>query len=313
MHIESKNKNSETNEEQVEIAHKAANGDKSARATINELIHPIITFQTNRFCKRFCHENKYRYKCTLQPPIGTAKKEAPLCEHGNASYCWMLDDLTGSKRLLQFEGKNGAPINSYLYCIANSLPFYERWKDWRFGGKVNVPTYIQELHPQGGKVFLALRSGKAIPDISQNLAISLKEAEKLAQEIVVALTQRNRLHLLNPPKTHSLTTWGNEDGENDGTERDIYSHDEEPEIKEEKLNLAKAWKKLSVTEQFVLEAMLIQEQDAEDVLFAIKKMAIVIKKGVAPSETNKQQLYYFRRKTLAKLKDFVGEEDHTTP
>lgn len=294
------------NQEQVELARKAANGNKSARDAINKLIHPIITFQTNRFCKRFCRENRFRYRCTLQPPVKPSQKDALLCEYGNASYCWMLDDLTNSNRLLKFEGKNGARIDSYLYCIANSLPFYERWKDWRFGRKINLPAYIKELGPEAGKIFLALRSGKSIPEISQKLDITVDETELLSQQIIVILTQRNRLHLLNPPRTVSLTAPGNDsDEESGGSEIDIHFYDETPEHKEEKKNLVKAWAKLTTTEQFVIEAMLIEEQDAEDVLFAVKKMGIIVKKGVAAADTNKQQLYYFRRKTLAKLADLM--------
>ena len=43
------------------------------------------------------------------------------------------------------------------------------------------------------------------------------------------------------------------------------------------------------------------DQDAADVFQALQKMDISLKDGVAASDTNRQQLYYFRRKTLAKL------------
>ena len=54
-------------------------------------------------------------------------------------------------------------------------------------------------------------------------------------------------------------------------------------------------------EQFVLEALLIDEQEAMDVLTALKTLGISIKDGVPPEEVDRQQLYYFRRKALAKL------------
>jgi len=82
---------------------------------------------------------------------------------------------------------------------------------------------------------------------------------------------------------------------------ELASHDESFEALEDKQRLYKAWSKLDAVEQFVLEALLIEEQDAEDVLAALIKMNLSIKSGVSPQQTNRQQLYYFRRKSLEKL------------
>ena len=301
---------SDTDEEQLQLARLAADGDETARRTINQLIHPVISYQTSRFCKRFCRENQYRYACTLQTAWGSPPADAVLCEWGNASYAWMLNDLTNRKRLLQFEGKNGARINDYLYHIANSLPFYERWKDWRFGRKIHVPTYIQDLNPDAAKVFLALRNGETVPAIAQKLGKSQQQTEVLCRQIIITLTRRKRLHLLDPPTTISLTKAAAgevHDNDGGGSETEIASYDETPESREAKEKLLQAWSKLSTVEQFVLEAMLIEEQDASDVLQALKKLNISIKQGVAAEDTSRQQLYYFRRKTLAKLADLIKE------
>jgi hypothetical protein len=167
------------NHDHVQLARAAAEGDIRARKTVNELVHNIIAYQTDRFCKRFCRENQYLYVCTLPYPWGSPPRDAPLCEWGNATYAWMLEDLTNPKRLRQYEGKHGARVNDYLYRIANSLPFYERWKDWRFGRKVHVPTYIQDLSPYASTVFLSLRSGDNIASIAQKLARPEQEIEAL--------------------------------------------------------------------------------------------------------------------------------------
>lgn len=299
---------SAVNQEQLQLAQQAANGDKDARAVINQLIHHIISFQTSRFCKRFCRDNKYQYRCTLPGGWGTPPRDAVFCEWGNASYGWMLDDLTNRNRLLQYSGKHGARVNDYIYYIANSLPFYERWKDWRFGRKVHVPTYIQELCPAASKVFYGLRAGEEIPAIAQKLGMSEHDAEQLCQRIIIILTQRNRLHLLDPPGAVSLTESANngkDDHDPESGQVDIPSFDEAPELQESKRKLAQAWDKLSPVEQYVIEAMQIDEQDASDVLHALQKMAISIKPGVAANDTSRQQLYYFRRKTLAKLAELM--------
>jgi len=297
------------NQQQLDLAKQAANGDSTARANVNQLAHPIISFQTNRFCKRFCRENKYRYICTLQESRRIPPRDAVLCEWGNASYAWMLDDLTNTRRLMQFSGKNGARLNDYIYYIANSLPFYERWKDWRFGRKVHVPTYIKELFPEAGKIFFALRGGETIPAIAQKLARDELHGEDMCQKIIITLTQKKRLHLLDPPTTVSLTDTRNsqqDDWDMNGIQTDIPDYDETPELMENRQKLAQAWKQLNPVEQYIIEAMVLDEQDAADVLHALQKMDISIKDGVAASDTNRQQLYYFRRKTLARLAELMA-------
>lgn len=298
------------NRQQVALAKQAAAGESAARAEVNRLAHPIISFQTQRFCKRFCRENKYRFICTLVEPQRTPSRDAVLCEWGNASYTWMLDELVGPARLRQFSGKNGAHLKDYIYHIANSLPFYERWKDWRFGRRVHVPTYIKELSPEAGRIFFGLRAGESIPNIAQNLGCSEQRVEQTCQQIVIILTQRKRLHLLDPPVTVSLTVSAGEhpsDAERDGSQMDIPSFDELPESLDSKHRLARAWRQLAPEEQYVIEAMVLDEQDATHVLQALQALDISIKPGVAPAKTNRQQLYYFRRKTLARLAELMEQ------
>jgi len=229
-----------------------------------------------------------------------------ICEWGNASYAWMLDDLTKNSRLRQFKGTDGAKLGSYFFHIANSLPFYERWKDWRFGRKVHVPTYIRDMDDDAARVFLALLGGDNLPTISQKLGRSEKDIEKLTQKIISALTRRKRLHLLDPLKTVSLTSSDSTEP-NTANQADIASWDTAPEDREEHQRLQAAWAQLEAVEQFVLEAMLIEGQDAKDVLRALKRLGIAVTKGVDAAETDQQQLYYFRRKTLIKLENIMNE------
>ncbi len=297
------------NQEQLDLAKQAATGDKQAREKVNTLAHPIISFQTNRFCKRFCRDNRFRYVCTLTNSNIRPSRDAILCEWGNASYAWMLDDLTNSGRLRQYSGANGARLNDYFYYIANSLPFYERWKDWRFGRKVHVPTYIKDLFPEAGRIFYGLRAGESIAEIAQKLTRSEQDVENKCHQIIIILTQKKRLHLLDPPSTVSLSQaqgQRHDSEDSQGTEIDIPSYDDSPELIENKQKLAQAWQKLSPVEQYIIEAMVLDDQDASDVLVVLQKMDISIKQGIAPEKTNRQQLYYFRRKTLAKLADLMS-------
>ncbi|VAW68584.1 hypothetical protein MNBD_GAMMA09-3214 [hydrothermal vent metagenome] len=289
---------------QQALAQQAANGEETARRQVNELVAPVISYQSSRFCKRFCRENKFNYSCTLNPPVPQSVNGSALCEWGNASYGWMLNDLCSNQRLLKYEGRNGAGLFAYLYQIANSLPFYERWKDWRFGRHIHVPTYIQALNPRAGRVFMLLRSNESTENIAQTLSLPLLETEQICQQIVLLLTQKRRLHLLNPPVNISLT-----ESTTDGTtahQQDLADYDESPENQQQKQQLSDAWGKLNPVEQFVIEALTLEEQDAKYVLQALNKMDISIKEGVAAKDTSVQQLYYFRRKTLAKLAGMMG-------
>ncbi|HEY9050635.1 MAG TPA: hypothetical protein VIQ03_03765 [Gammaproteobacteria bacterium] len=295
-------------QDQLALAQSAASGEKNAREQVNAMVQPLIDFQTSRFCKRFCNENQYLYRCTLKPPMGSMHPDAAWCEWGNASFGWMLNDLSHENRLLKYQGINGAGLFDYFYQIANSLPFYERWKDWRFGRKVHVPTYIQALSPDANKVFLALRAGDNIAMIAQKLSRSVSDIEQLAQSIIHVLTEKKRLHLLNPPKLVSMTeSFDDLDADQSDRQIELASYDEPIDLQEDKQRLQQAWSKLDPVEQFVLEALLIDEEDADDVLAALGKLQLSIKKGVAADQTNRQQLYYFRRKTLAKLADQMNE------
>lgn len=293
----------------VALAREAAAGDSYARKKVNELAHPMIAYQTDRFCKRFCAENKHVYRCSLESPWGSAPGDALLCEWGNASYGWMLNDLTNEKRLTRFEGTDGARLQDYLYRIANSLPFYERWKDWRFSRRVRVPDYIKDIDPNAAKVFLAMRSGDNSDLVAQKSGLSLEETENISQKIIIILTRKHRLHLLNPDREQSLTEsqTDNSNSRSESLETDIASFDPDPEDSQRAVTLHGAWQELTPVEQFVIEALVIEEQDANDVLAALKKLDIQISDKVAAQNTDRQQLYYFRRKTLAKLAGLVGD------
>lgn len=288
-------------QQQINLAEAAARGEHQARAEVNELIHPLIDYHTSVFCKRFCEQNRFQYKCSLSKPWGTQSAQAALCEWGNASYGWMLNDLSSAARLRSYQARDGASLFDFLYRIANSLPFYERWKDWRFGRKVHVPSYVIAIDEHAKSIFYALQSGHKSEFIAQQLALSLNEVEVIIRHIVVELTRHHRLYLLDPPKTQSLTAC-NENEEHDAAEQiDVAVIDEEYLQQDEQQHVNKAWSTLDSIEQFVLEALVINEQDAKQVLKALSKLEISIKKGVRAQDTSIQQLYYFKRKALNKL------------
>jgi hypothetical protein len=312
MHSSKNIENAEkTSTDYVALARNAASGDRAARREINDLAHPMISYQTERFCKRFCAENKFLYRCSLEMPWGNAPRDALLCEWGNASYAWMLNDLTHENRLQQYEGRNGARLQDYIFCIANSLPFYERWKDWRFGRRIRVPDYVKDIDADAARVFLAMRGGDNIELVAQKCGLNLQATEVIAQKIIIVLTKKHRLHLLSPDYEQPLSEPQSRDevaSSEPAPDQDIAVYDPDPALQQRAQQLHDAWQQLTAVEQFVMEAMVIDEQDANDVLAALKKLNIQINDRMSAQDTDRQQLYYFRRKTLARLAELMGEE-----
>lgn len=281
-------------------------GDKAARGRVSALSDPIIRWQNERFCRRFCKENRFRYRCSLSKPLSGAPSNAALCEWGNGGYAWMLDDLTHNRRLATFTGEGGATLYDYLATIANSLPFYERWKDWRFGRRIYVPTYVQALGDEAKSIFYALRQGDPLALIAQNLGLALARVEELSQAIVIKLTEHQRLYLLQPVTLRSLCETTADEQFQAGEEMDLADPAPGPEQLLESAQFKLAWQRLDAVEQYVLEALLIDNLDANDVLVALQQLDIAIHPKTAAADTDRQQLYYFKRKALVKLKSFLN-------
>lgn len=294
----------------IEIAAKAAAGDEICRKQINEQIHGIICAKTVKFCKTYCQNNRYQFVCTLPANAYPApSSDAAYCEWGNGSYAWMLEDLTKSSRLLNFKAKQGASLRDYLNTIANSLAFRERWKDWRFHGKVNVPTCVKRIHDEASKIFFGLYNQKNCEEISQQLNKPLSEVQQIADEILIALTQEKKLYVLTPPSEVSLTGLNAPSDEDQEVQMNIPYHDPDAADSELRLMVSRAWKQLDPAEQFVLENLIVDEQDANAVLKALKAVGISVKEGIPAEDTDRQQLYYFRRKALKKLAELSGIND----
>lgn len=298
----------------------AASGDKAARKTLNAVANPFIEFQTDKFCRRFCHGSFKEAQCTLTPPQGSsaATRNSPiLCDKANASYAWMLDELTNEKRLQKIRAENTAQLGSYFKTTVNSLPFYERWKNWRFDRRIHVPKYICDIDEQAKAVFLQLHSSRQshreMRLIAQNLGMSENQVRPIAEAILIELTQRQRLHILSPSRTFTFSEISpgehrdsGGDTENSATDFEIEDQQFAPENLVYSSQIRSAWETLSELEQYIIEALVIENQDANVVLKALLSLDISLKKN-QPSENNdRQQLYYFKRKALEKLQHLLG-------
>lgn len=300
-------------EEDLELARKAVAGDEAAREAVSRLVHPLIQKKTDYFCKRFCYDNNRHYRCPLDSKWGLQEKNAPLCDWGNASYLWMLECLTGTEELSRYKGKRGAKLLTYLTTISSSLPFHEKWKDFRFARHIDVPLYIQDISPLAGKVYLWSIDQCSVEFMAQKAGVPVQKIEEILDLIVVELTERGKLHLLDTPnpkmiKTISLTGLGQDedDPESSEVEGEVPDHSWDPVEEDARRGKDVAWKKLTAVEQFVLEAMVMEDREATEVLDALVRSEISIKEGVPPEKIDRQQLYHFKREAIKKLRRLLG-------
>ncbi len=295
---------------------KAAEGEASARTSVNEVARPYIQFQTDKFCRRFCQNQHLRARCTLSPPQGrpkSSKANDTLCDKANASYGWMLDDLTNENRLQRIRAESVPQLAAYFKTTANSLPFYERWKNWRFDRRVHVPEYISEIDEYAKAIFLQLRSGNTFEMIAQTVGAKEPHVRTIIDKILIELTQRKRLHLLSAPKTVTFSELSTSSQHSDQHSADedngtteFEDHTLSPEKLTYSLQLRKAWDQLDDIEQYIVESLVIENQDANTVLKTLKHLEIPLKKNGSHLQNDRQQLYYFKRKTLEKLQKILS-------
>ena len=298
----------------LELVRKAADGDPMAREAVSRLAHPLIQHMTGVFCKRCCFENRRYYRCAVDSGFGLQEEDAPLCDWGNHSYVWMLEDLTSPNKLLRYRGERGAKLSTYFSAIVHSSMFFERWKDNRFDRRVRAPTYIRDISPLASKIFMWLKDGHSIEQMARKSKASVEKVEKIVDQIMVELTEREKLHLLDTPRTISLTGFGSTDDEEEGEdiEGDIPDCSWDPVEDQMGRLIANGWNKLPPLEPFVLEALVIEDRKANDVLEALCRLEITLKEGVPAEKIDRQQLYYFKRVALGKLARLSGIGDEET-
>jgi len=273
------------------------------RQSVNRLVDPIIKYQTYRFCRKYCNDLHFQYQCTLpERPYSPPKQKTLYCEWGNASYGWMLNDLTKESRLDKFEGETEKQLGNYFYTIANSLPFFERWKDWRFGRRKNVPVYIQEISDDASKIFYGLCNKDPIAIIAQKINQSEKSVAQTADKIIITLTEKGKLSLLQSATEVSLSNTSDHENDSQPAVMDLPTTETEPSKLAFHAELRKVFSALDATEKFVVENMVMDEYSAREVLAALQASNISLKPGLAVQDMNQQHVFYFLRKTLNKLK-----------
>lgn len=300
----------------VELARAAASGQDTARSEISRRIDRIIRQASIELCKKYCREHRFTYICTLDDNWGLGSAEAVLCEWGNGSYAWMLDDLARDERLMKFEGKGDATLEAYWSTIVRSNAFVQRWQAWRFGGRLRAPEYIKKLDPDAGKLFFMLRDQQPLAMAVQSLGREPADIEQLASRIVIELTKRKQLKLLDKDMTLSMTGMqaGSDDEAEADTEYQVPIQDRDAAESELEGMIRAGWSGLDAVEQFVLTAMIVDKMKAKQVLAELQQQGLELpgkggKNAEKSDKQREQQLFYFTRKCLEKLRKQAGLDE----
>lgn len=282
--------------------------ESQLRDKVFHRIEHLIEKRTVQLCKEFCYQHRYEYYCTVDGKWGVSCEQSALCEWGNATYAWMLDDLLKSNRVKPFAGKSSESTVKYFSKIIHSQIFKERFKDWRFGRRIRVPEYIKVLDKDAQKIFWRLCDHDEPENIAQQLGRPFHDVAQVVERIHRELHRRNKIHLL--LGTTNVAMDELDEGETlniAGTGRCAASQYEQwYEEERAKETVMNAYRKLSWKEQYVLDAMVVDGLKAGHVLQALRSIGISLTDDVPPSELTEQKVYYFLRKTMVKLKKLTG-------
>jgi len=262
------------------------------------VISGIIDQNITKLCKSFCMDNCIKYQCTLEKTDNRSNSVLSLCEWGNGTYDWMLNELNHIQYQNEIKNRTILSYEHYFRKIVTSLQFWERYKNWRFNRRIRVPDYIKALDPDACKIFWGLYNQDTIDNIAQRLNREFDEINSLVTNIYTELSARKRGHILMKNKEFSLSHVNQE------LVNEVDSHltDQSLETHLERESVMKAYKQLTWQEQYILDVMVIDKISALSVLKTLQNQSISLDNKIDPKELNIQNIYYFLRKTLIKLK-----------
>ncbi len=229
------------------IVKMAVSGDAAAREAIVNLVHPLIQIQaqTKIFCIRLCQKQYFFTQCTLFPDYAARANDATLCDWGNHSYTWELEDLCSPEHLSQFKGEYGTRLTTCFFAVINSLFIHERWKNIRFCRRIRVPSFIKAIGPIAEKCFFWLHDGNSPETIAPKAGMTIEKIKEILDRIIDVLTTRCRLYLLNKETAVSLTSNDQDEVEREDTQNDIPDNSRDPGNKQIRNKVYRGWEQLT--------------------------------------------------------------------
>lgn len=278
---------------------------------IVNLAQTMVAPRLPTLCKRFCGNNRQRYHCTVDPHWTRAGAGAHLCDWGNATYVWTLDQLIGEARVERWRDQDPSSIGRYFGKVLYSVWFMERFKDWRFQRRIRVPPYIKAIDVDAHKIFWGLCDHDTVPNMAQRLNRAETDVARIVRQIQCELSARNKLMTLQSRQTVPLDH--HSEDEDYGTDAVLVS----PELSHEQqvLNdqVQQAYQQLTWQEQFVVDAMVVDGLGAKEVLASLLEQGVALDGSSSPATQSIQTVYYFLRKTLTKLRNLAQLNDEVSP
>lgn len=263
------------------------------------VLQEIIEQHIDNMCKKLCFDSCNKFQCTLNKNWGQAPKDAPLCEWGNGTYDWMLGELTNIQTQNLLKQRKIYAVENYFRKIVTSIPFWERYKNWRFQRRIRVPEYIKSIDIDACKVFWLLYDQHPVENIANKLSRAECDTRSLVNRIIKVLHERKKSYLLEKNTEFPLSNF------TEGEDQEIWyaegscAHKAELELRELVL---KEYQRLTWQEQYILDVMVIDNLSAKAVLKTLQESAISLDDKTSSNDLNIQSIYYFLRKTLIKLK-----------
>jgi len=265
----------------------------------NEIISQIVSENLTTFCKKLCANNCVKYQCTLDNNLKIVESDKLLCEWGNGSYDWMVGELHQIQHQNDLKNRKIYFKDRYFRKIIHSVPFWERYKNWRFQRRIRVPEYIKALDPDASVVFWRLYDKDSIENIAQQLCRHTSEIKNLVKQIYAELVLRKRSHMLEQVVNYSLH--GDYVQFDNGN---TYPLSFQPSVDNVDIHhsVLTAYQQLDWQEQYILDVMVIDNLSATAVLKVLKEQSIRLDDKTDVQDLNIQHVYYFLRKTILKLK-----------
>lgn len=288
----------------LDLARRAAAGEPEARRHLAIEIDSVIRRKVDTLCKAHCGRNRKEFRCTIDTTWGLNRSDASLCEWGNASYGWMMEQLCSPQRLARFEGRGGATLIGYLSHIARSHMLSERWKDWRWQRRIVVPDYILALDADAKRVYWWLCDGDSAPNIAQRLGRVESEIVALVKRIGLECNKRGYYYRFSRGEADTLPVDSEPFSEDDDavSEFDVPIYvDFESEWLRDRVRAALPL--LEWRQQFILEAMVIDGLSAKAVVAALQEQGICLRDGLDPGKLTIQQVYAFCRQAIDRLSE----------
>ena len=269
-------------------------------------VEHLIDKRVSQLCKEHCQQHRYEYYCTVDAKWGVSNNEAALCEWGNATYAWTMEDLLKYNRIKAFAGQSNESVIKYFSKIIHSHVFKERFKDWRFGRRIRVPEYIKGIDKDAQRIYWRLRDNDEPENIAQQLGRTSGEVALVVAQINKELHKRNKLHLLHGHTTISIDTGCNDETSSEDSTDLMSLGLDRFEIQQAKDDVFNAYRQLTWKEQYLIDAMIVDGLKAASVLQALRAMGISLSDNDSVEAMSEQKIYYFLRKTVLKLKKLAG-------